>query len=191
MGRFGARVARAALVSVMALVVAGCQWLYGYGYPYPIPNEPAPGPSATYATGNATITIGTEAAIELAHLTEGGTMVPGLGAGATFRSDDGWYVRIMGATKGGNAYMSPTFMTVERITDNHHWTTADPGRCSITITKADATGLVGQASCKGMRWVDAMSNGLGANYEPPYVEGQPPFDAEITFEALPSATQAG
>jgi hypothetical protein len=47
--------------------------------------------------------------------------------------------------------------------------------------------LVGKASCKGLRWSDAISTGISESYQPPYID-QPAFDAEITFEAGPSST---
>ena len=190
MGRVSQRIAGAALVAVAALVVSGCAWLYGLAAPYPYPIEPSPGPSAAYTTGKATVTIGKGAAISLAELTEGGTMDALPRASASFRNAAGWYVRILGAMKGASPYPT-SFLTLERITDNQHWTTYDPSRCSVTVTKADATGLSGKASCTGLRWADALSVGVGSGYEPPYIKDQPAFDAEITFEAAPSTTEAG
>jgi hypothetical protein len=40
----------------------------------------------------------------------------------------------------------------------------------------------GEASCKGLRWSDAVGTTM-MSLEPAYIEGQPAFDAEITFEA--------
>jgi hypothetical protein len=61
----------------------------------------------------------------------------------------------------------------------------------VTVTKADETGLAGTATCKGLRWSDAMSMGFDSSFTPPYIEGEPAFDAEITFEATPSDTRVG
>jgi hypothetical protein len=174
---------------VAASIVGGCSLLYGFDPNVP-PDFGMPKPAATYKTGHATVTVGKDPAIELGDLTDGGTMDPSYGASATFRNADGWYLRIMGATKGRNLYSMPGFMTIDRIVDKQHWTTFDSSRCVITITKADQTGLAGTATCKGLRWSDALSNGF-ESFEPPYIKDQPAFDAEITFEALPSATQVG
>jgi hypothetical protein len=183
------RIAGALLGLVAAWTVGGCSLLYGLN-PNTPPDFGMPRPAATYKTGHATLTVGKEPAVELGDVTDGGTMDPSFGANATFRNADGWYLRIIGATKGANAYSMPGFMTIDRIVDKQHWTTFDSNRCVITITKADETGLAGTATCKGLRWADALSNGY-ESLEPPYIKDQPAFDAEITFEALPSATQAG
>ena len=187
----GRRVYVGAVTAAAAMIVSGCSLLYGLGGypppPFPYPPGSSPAPSAKYADGKATISIDGGAVIALPTMTEGGTVIPEYGVGATFRNEDGWYLRIMGATKGQNTFGSTTFMTLDRIVDGEHWTTYDPGRCAFTITTADATGLVGKASCKGLRWSDAISTGISESYQPPYID-QPAFDAEITFEAAPSST---
>lgn len=185
---FRGRVLSGVLAAASAVVVGGCSLLYGLGYPGPFP-EGSPGPSVKYGTGKATIAIDKGPAIALTTLTEGGTIVPEFGVGATFRNDDGWYLRLIGATAGQSTFASTTYMTLDRVVDGEHWTATDPGRCRFTITKADATGLDGTASCTGLRWSDAISSGYSESYEPPYID-QPAFDAEITFEAAPSATQS-
>ena len=169
-----------------ASIVSGCAWLYGWGA-FPMP-EPSPGKPATYVSGQATLKIGTAPAIDLPDLTEGGTMVADYGVNATFRNAEGWYLRIMGAAQGSPMY-SPAFLSLDRVVGNEHWTTYDPSRCTVTVTKADETGLTGSASCKGLRWSDALRSGIGSSFEPPYIEGEPAFDAEITFEAKPSSTR--
>jgi hypothetical protein len=169
-----------------ASIVSGCAWLYALGGPYPMP-EP-PGKPATYSDGRATLTIGTAPAIELGELTEGGTIAADYGVNASFRSADGWYLRILGAGEGSPLY-SPAFLTIDRIVGTEHWTTYDGSRCTVSVTKADETGLTGTASCKGLRWSDALRSGVGTSFEPPYIEDEPAFDAEITFEAKPSSTQ--
>ena len=181
------RVVGGLLIAAAVIILGGCQYLFGYPYgPYPV--DPSPGPSAAYANGKATLKVGTEPPIDLTELVEGGTMASEFGMNATFRNADGWYLRIMGATKGGNFSSMPTYLTLDRIVDNHHWTTDGSG-CSFKIEKADETGLSGTASCKRLRWIDAMGTGYGMSYEPPYIPDQPAFDAEITFEAAPSTTQ--
>jgi hypothetical protein len=177
------------LGAAAALALGGCSLLYGFNPSMP-PDFGMPKPVATYRIGHAAITFGKDPAIELRELSEGGTMDPSFGASATFRNSEGWYLRIMGATKGGNSFYTPAFMTLDRIVGSQHWTTFDSSRCVITVTRADETGLVGTATCKGLRWSDALSGGMGA-LEPPYIKGEAAFDAEITFEALPSPTQVG
>jgi hypothetical protein len=194
----GRRLVGAGLLAATALIVGGCGWLFGFSDPYPSgvypsgdPSYPEGsfGPSATFKTGHATLRIGDDPVIELAELTEGGTIAEDFGAAnASFRNAAGWYVRIFGASK---ADPSMAFVSIDRIVDVQHWSTGDPSGCTVSITKADETGLVGKATCKGLRWSDAMSAGFGP--EPPYIKGQAPFDAVITFEAAAagSAMQAG
>jgi hypothetical protein len=177
------------LLGATAAVVGGCSLLYGFNPSVP-PDFGMPKPAAIYKNGHAAVTVGKDPTIELRELSEGGTMDASFGASATFRNADGWYLRIMGATKGGNSFYMPAYMTLDRIVGSQHWTTFDSSRCVITVTKADETGLVGTATCKGLRWSDALSGGMGA-FEPPYIKDQAAFDAEITFEAMPSPTQVG
>jgi len=168
-----------------AWMLAGCNYLFGFD-PTP-PDFAMPSPAATYREGHATVTVGEGAPIVLDQLGSGGIHQPTFGAEATFRNADGWYVRVMGAMGTGGMFGQTAYVTLDRIVGLEHWTTYDPSRCIVTVTKADDTGLVGTATCKGLRWADALSGSMGA-LEPPYVKGQPPFDAEITFEATPTGT---
>jgi hypothetical protein len=95
------------------------------------------------------------------------------------------------AQSGTAAYFSPAYLTIDRIVGTQHWTTLDSSRCVVTVTKADETGLAGTATCKGLRWSDALSMGLGSSFQPPYISGEPAFDAEVTFEATPSNARVG
>jgi hypothetical protein len=173
-----------------ASTLGGCSLLYGFDPNVP-PDYGMPSPVAVYREGRATVTIGTDSMIVLDDVSDGGTFDPNFGAGATFSNPDGWYVRVMGATKLGGFMSANAYVQLDRIVDRLHWTTSDPDRCVVTISAADATGLMGKATCKGLRWTDALGNwggsGIGG-YEPPYIKDEPAFDAEITFEATPSAT---
>jgi hypothetical protein len=175
---------------VAASTLGGCSLLYGLDPNVP-PDYGMPSPVAVYREGRATVTIGSDPIIVLDDVTDGGTFDPNFGAGATFSNADGWYVRVMGATKLGGFLSSSAFVQLDRIVGRQHWTTYDPERCIVTISAADATGLMGKATCKGLRWTDALGNwggsGIGG-YEPPYIKDEPAFDAEITFQATPSAT---
>jgi hypothetical protein len=183
------RVAGPLLGLAAATVVVGCQYLFGLDPAIP-PDFSMPSPVAVYGEGRATVTIGSDPMIVLEDLSDTGTFDPNFGAGATFQNAEGWYVRVMGASKVGGFLTSAAFVQLDRIVGLEHWTTADPSRCIVTISAADATGLMGKATCKGLRWTDALGTYTGG-YEPPYVKDQPAFDAEITFEATSSSKQVG
>ncbi len=174
-----------ALVLGAALVAGGCEYLYGYGAGNP-DDFGIPAPLARYVEGTARVSVGEAAAMDLHELSHAALYDDLFGAEATFSNDDGWYVRVSGATTGG-MFGSLAYVTLDRVTGGQHWTTSDPGRCIVTIDAADATSLRGSAICKGLRWADAMA-GVGMSLEPTYISGQDPFDAEIRFEARPSTT---
>jgi hypothetical protein len=187
MRRAGARSAPfIALVGLVALVAGGCQYLLGYPTG---PDVALPSPSAAYREGHATISVGTDPVITLGALSQPGTFDTMLGSEATFRGDDGWYLRVIGATSG-SGFMQTAFVQLDRIAGGEHWTTADPSRCVVTIATADKDALRGSASCKGLRWSDAIAGGMYGGLAPSYIVGQPAFDAEITFEATPRTPQA-
>ncbi len=171
-----------------ASILGGCQYLLGYDPQ--APDFAMPSPAATYREGHATVTVGEDPPIVLDQLGGGGTYEPTFGAEATFRSADGWYVRVMGAMGSGSPFGQTAFVTLDRIVGFEHWTTSDPTRCIVTVTQADDTGLVGTATCKGLRWADALRGNMGS-LEPAYIKDQPAFDAEITFEATPTQTREG
>jgi hypothetical protein len=183
-------VARPLLGLLAAVVLGGCQYLFGFDPNIPPPDFSRPEPVAVYREGRATVTVGSDPAIVLEDLSDTGTFDPSFGAGATFRNADGWFVRVMGASKLGGFLTSTAYVQLDRIVGLEHWTTADPSRCVVTIFAADATGLMGKATCKGLRWSDALGS-YSATYEPPYIKDQPAFDAEITFEATSSGKQVG
>jgi hypothetical protein len=172
-----------------AVLVAGCQYLLDPSLTDPDAFD-APKAIATYASGTASLTIGADPTIDLDELSAAALYEDWWGGEATWSSGDGWYLRVFGATSGGGVFGSSASVTLDRVVDGRHWTTYDGSRCIVTIDAADAKALRGSATCKGMRWSDAIS-GLGAGLEPRYIEGEDAFDAEIRFEALPqSATPA-
>jgi hypothetical protein len=174
------------LAVAVALVGGGCEYLLGY------PMDPEdweqftePSPLARYPTGTATVVIDGGAPLVMDRVTTPGRLDEGYGAEVVLSNEDGWFVRISGATTDSSFLgFASGWVTLDRITDGHHWTTMDPSRCIVTVSQADERGLEGTASCKGLRWVDAVG-GSQLGFEPAYVEGQAPFDAEITFEARP------
>jgi hypothetical protein len=182
--------ARPLFLLVAAVTLGGCQYLFGFDPSVMPPDFPRPEPVAVYREGRATVKVDSEPMVVLEDLSDTGTFDPSFGAGATFRNADGWFVRVMGASKLGGFMTSSAYVQLDRIVGLEHWTTADPSRCIVTISAADATGLMGKATCKGLRWTDAMGSYSGT-FEPPYVKDQPAFDAEITFEATASTKQVG
>jgi hypothetical protein len=184
------RLVRPLLGLLSAVSLGGCQYLLGFDPNAVPPDFPRPEPVAVYREGRATVTVGSDPMIVLGDMSDTGTFDPSFGAGATFSNADGWYVRVMGATKLGGFLTSSAYVQLDRIVGLEHWTTADPSRCIVTISAADATGLMGKATCKGLRWTDALGTYSGT-FEPPYITDQPAFDAEITFEATASSKQVG
>lgn len=60
---------------------------------------------------------------------------------------------------------------------------ADGMPCTITITEVSAAGLVGNAECTGMRWLNEYEAEMDTDASPlPEYE---PFDLSISFEARP------
>jgi hypothetical protein len=197
----------AAVLVAAALVLSGCQYLLGplVGGPiYPVdpgdfgsfdpgefgsfdPNEPGfsiPPPAATYKTGSATVTIG-DSVMTLDRLAAPGSLMTDYGGNAVFTDGAGNYLQVYGAQGGASAFpLEPAFLTIERIADGRHLTASDPAGCKVTIATADATGFAGSASCKALRWSDALApfDPIG---RPSYVEGEPAFDAEVEFSAKP------
>ena len=196
----------AALVGA-ALVLSGCQYLLGplVGGPiYPVdpgdfgsfdpgefgsfdPNEPGfsiPPPAATYRTGSATVTIG-DSVKTLDRLAAPGSLMTDYGGNAIFTDGAGNYLQVYGAKPGASTVETePPFLTIERIADGRHLTAFDPAGCKVTITTADTTSFAGSASCKGLRWSDALAP-YDASGRPSYVEGEPAFDVEVEFSAKP------
>lgn len=139
-----------------------------------------PPPLATYVKGTASITIG-GAVTKLDRLTEPAALYVDAGAEASWTDGKGMYVEFYSDPTGSSG--SDGVVQLDRISGGQHLATIDPSSCVVTVKQADAHGLAGTASCKGLRWTDTMSgfNGL----EPSPVPGEAPFDAEITFEAAP------
>jgi hypothetical protein len=201
-------VVRATVVGLFvaaAFVLSGCQYLLGGMMGGPIvmpsesfdpgefgsfdpgdfgsfdPNDPIfslPPPIARFKTGSATLTVG-DTATTLDQLTGAAAIYEDLGSEVGWTDGNGLYVRFYsepGSTTGQG------FVNLDRITDGKHWSIFDPSGCKVTLAKNDATGISGTASCTGLRWIDLMGAGPAS---PGYVDGENPFDAEITFQAAP------
>jgi hypothetical protein len=181
-----------ALGLTVALVGSGCQYLLGLD-PYAVPEDwdefADPAPTATFRSGSASIAIAGGDAVELPRLTAPGALYDTFGGMVTFTNDTGWYLQIIDMSAAPSMGLgSMAYLSLDRIVGTSHWTSADPSRCIVTITKADETGLLGTATCKGLRWADMFANDYYAT-EPSYIDGEAPFDAEITFEAVPGPAQ--
>jgi hypothetical protein len=156
---------------------------------------PEPSLAATYLTGAATLEItqaGTSRSVPLTHVGPGSQLLADLGANVNWRNDQGMVLNLWGYNIGGSGIPlvddgTAADVTLHSIQDNTWWTASAFGpsgnRCIVDVTEMSATAIIGSATCRGLRWVDGAS-GVPIG-EPPYIEGQEPFDATITFEARP------
>jgi hypothetical protein len=99
----------------------------------------------------------------------------------TWTDGKGLYLRF-GSAPGPVSPFAGSYLLIDQIRDGHHWLSSDATKCPVKVTKQDASGLTGSASCTGLRWMDAMSS---SPLEPGPVAGQPPFDVDVTFQAAP------
>ncbi len=138
-----------------------------------------PPPLATFTKGAATVAIAGKST-PLDRLSGTAAIYEDFGTEVGWTDGNGLYIRFYG--EPDSAY-GDGFVIIDRIADGQHWTTADPSGCKVTITQDDAKGIAGSASCKGLRWADAMS--VEDPIDRNVVAGQAPFDAEMTFQAAP------
>ena len=195
----------AALVGA-AFVLSGCQYLLGLGaFPPPLsgsfdpgdfgsfdpgdygsfdpgPEFSLPPPLATFSTGSASVTIAGKTT-KYDHLAGPAKVYEDFGTDALWTNGAGLYLHYYGNVDPGTPG-EENFVTLDRIVDGQHWSSADPGACTVKVTQSDTKGLVGTANCKGVRWVDAMSSMVGG-LQPAYVEGEAAFDAQMSFQAGP------
>jgi hypothetical protein len=141
---------------------------------------PIPTAEATFTTGSATINLAGETLV-LDQLASGGTITDELGIRATWTNGDGWYLTFYGFPDMGLISESG-YLSIDRIFDDQHRVIYDPSRCITTTERADATGVAGTALCRGLEWSDYFSSISGMGF-PQEIEGEPAFDADITFEA--------
>ena len=146
------------------------------------PGDPFGPPEATYRSGTATLAIDGDE-VTLGRLAAPATYFEEFGANLIWTGGDGWYLQVGAAKADVGPFGLPAYLAIDHVHDGQHWVSWDPDGCTITIIQADPAGVRGTASCKNMRWVDSIANGLAE--EPTPVAGQPPFAAEITFVARP------
>ena len=188
------------LLTGVALLFAGC-FLPNLGNFADFADEgPFPSVLATYIRGSATLAItraGTTETIALNQVGRGSQAASLVGMNVSWRNEDGWILQV-------NAYdISSVFgprpsgesesesysgdVSIQLIADHEFWRADSYGaagnRCIVDIEEADETEVRGSATCRGLRWTDGTVVPL--NPEPVLIEGQEPFDAEITFEATP------
>lgn len=154
--------------------------LFGSFDPNNDPGFSLPPPLATYTSGTANVSMA-GATTTLDKLSAPGTSYADFGTDVGWTDGKGLYFHYYGTSEPGAP--GDGFVTIDRIRDGQHWASADPGVCTVKVTQNDAKGLVGTATCKGMQWADTMATTTGS--DPALVEGEPSFDADITFRALP------
>ena len=143
-------------------------------------DESLPPPLATFSNGAATISIsGTSTRLD--RMTEAGAIYEDSGAEASWTDDKGTYLQFYSDPE--DVSTSDGFIQLDQIKDGRHLATVDPTACIVRVTQADAKGLLGVATCRGLRWTDTMSglNGIAPSAAPVSA----PFDATISFAATP------
>lgn len=165
-----------ALAIGAAPTVSGCDLL---GMPS-TDDEDFGQPIATYTSGRATLVIDGRT-IVLDQVSAGPHLYRDMGADVYWFNEEGWGLRL---TSYGDGWMAGSDITIDRV-QTTYWSAPGYGDCRLKVERLDATGAQGSASCDGLRWVDRLRGGSWRADEP-YVEGEPAFDAEVTFEAEPA-----
>lgn len=139
--------------------------------------------TATYVSGSATLTItGDPHGPRELPLGVGG-LEDSLGASAVFQDDEGWAVSIVASEEGDDPFMGFTELEVHRAVLGHWVANDGQADCDIKIEQANLSGVEGTASCTGLRWTDAVGDLVMVGSGPRFIEGEPPFDATVTFAA--------
>ncbi len=199
------RIARLGALLFAGATATGCMYLSGLGLwpyePWPDGEYPIPSPTvlATYGQGTATIVLeprGQSETVTLDQVGPGSELSNDIGANVTWRNADGWVLQLFAynydgygpypPASGRDAYYTGD-VTLQLIADHEVWRVDPYGpsgtRCLVTVDGASSDRISGSASCYDLRWSDGTA-GMPFG-EPAYVENEPPFDAEITFEARP------
>ena len=182
-------------VSLLTIGLTGCSLLdllLGVsGEPPFDPDDPFPVPSAeaTFTTGEATLTISGETIVLDEVVADSGISFGAIRV--VWENEDGWYMTY--SAFPDEPFLGGGYITIERIADHEHWVVADPSRCVATTDESGADGVSGTATCRGLRWTDYFRQYSGTGEFPEPIASEPPFDAEVTFEAhgaTPRPTEA-
>lgn len=173
----------------LSFVMLGCSLAYPR---FPIaPDEmAAPTVRAAYSTGTATLEItreGVSETITLDRVEPGSQLADLMGATVTWRNDAGWVLFLSAFDREEMGGFGPSgSIQFERIEGHEYWIAGGyvDDRCILDVDELSETAVRGSATCLGLRWVDGAGGGVGFG-PPQYVEGQPEFDAKVTFQASP------
>jgi hypothetical protein len=198
---------RVAAVAITSLLVAGGCFFPSFGGFSDFGNIDDPGPFptvlATYAHGTASMEVtqgGVTQTIALNEVGRGSSLNSFIGSSVSWRNEDGWSLTVT-SYEVGNPFAPEPSNDAEQshdeqysaeisvgLIDGHEYWRADGygvagNRCIVDVTELDKTDVSGSATCRGLRWADGTVSPV--SIEPVLIEGQEPFDAEITFEATP------
>ena len=191
------------LLTCIALIAGGC-FLPNFGSFADFSDEGLfPSVLATYTQGSATLQITRGASTEsvvLDRIGRGSQTASLVGTTVTWRNDQGWILAVNAYDfeSGFNGFgprpsgavedeSHSGDVSIQLIADHEFWRADSYGssgnRCIVDIEEADEAEVRGAATCRGLRWTDGTVVQL--NPEAVLIEGQDPFDAEISFEARP------
>jgi hypothetical protein len=187
------------LVALVAIAVLATGCTYGLPILGGFDDEiPVPSIVGTYSQGSASLVNTRDGATEtiaLDRVGPGSQLTSDFGGSASWRNSSGWVLQVSAFDM---SYAAPdTFesaaggysgdVVLQLINGTDVWRAdsfADAGnRCIVDLNSVTATVLAGTATCRGLRWVDGLAAVPLMNQV--FIEGQQPFDADITFEARP------
>lgn len=180
------------LAGVLAgTVLGGCQQLFGMGgLPLYSRCDSSSTPPTTYARGTATLAFSTSDPGTVALGTLDGSGFPSMydpacsgSASAEWTDASGdWTLTLITAVGISGPMAAINGLYLENGSGpGGPGLYADGTSCTITTTEASASGLVGHATCMGLRWISADEQASSPAPAPDH----PPFDVTITFEARP------
>jgi len=196
-------VKRIIVLSTAAAMLSGCDLLAAAIYPEldplapPFGTDPFVDPFGDHAydAGSATLEVtqgGVTRTIALDRIGIGSTYDESGYAFVTWEGGDGWSLSINAVDYPDSDASMPGVIQgdvmISRSTFFDFWIAGtyipfDAGNsCALNVWVLSAEKLEGRANCTDLRWVDATS----FDEEPPYVDGQDPFEISITFQATSS-----
>ena len=160
---------------------------------FSFPPFPTEGTEGSLSSGTATITINGpdgKQVIVLDEVVGDSEVGDEYGTHVIWTNGEGWYAELYAYPEEPFA-PSSAYLSLDRIFNSHHWVTADPTRCVTTVDPLPSAApgasplpgtVAGDAVCRGLLWTD-FYNVYAPDGIPDPVEGEPAFDADITFEA--------